>query len=120
MELVSGGELFNEITKNGALFIKTPAVHYVCTAYLYKLPTIGKLSEDVARKYTSQLIDGLSYCHKAGIVHRNLKVCKHRQFYNRNFLPSFSPFLCLAIVNAKLFNFSPFAHIAIGRKSFTR
>ena len=44
------------------------------TGVPHTLQTKGKLSEDEARKYMGQLIDGLSYCHHQGIVHRNLKV----------------------------------------------
>ncbi len=49
LELVTGGELFDKIVQ------------------------VGKLSEDQARFYFQQLIDGVEYCHKLGICHRDLK-----------------------------------------------
>jgi serine/threonine protein kinase len=49
LELVTGGELFDKIVQ------------------------VGKLSEDQARFYFQQLIDGAEYCHKLGICHRDLK-----------------------------------------------
>mmetsp|Transcript_33073 Transcript_33073/g.92626 ORF Transcript_33073/g.92626 Transcript_33073/m.92626 type:complete len:516 (+) Transcript_33073:65-1612(+) len=49
MELLSGGELF------------------------YKLATVQKFTEPVARRYFQQLIRGLKYCHKVGVHHRDLK-----------------------------------------------
>lgn len=48
MELVSGGELFSHITKNGSLPVKE------------------------SRRYFQQIISGISYCHKHMIVHRDL------------------------------------------------
>ena len=33
----------------------------------------GPLSEDVARYYFRQMIEGLEYCHAQGVVHRDLK-----------------------------------------------
>jgi serine/threonine protein kinase len=49
LELVTGGELFDKIVQ------------------------VGKLSEEQARFYFQQLIDGVDYCHKLGICHRDLK-----------------------------------------------
>ncbi len=49
MELVRGGELYDEIVAN------------------------GRIEEHVARKYFQQLVDALAYCHKRGVVHRDLK-----------------------------------------------
>ena len=49
LELVTGGELFDKIVQ------------------------VGKLTEDQARFYFQQLIDGVEYCHKLGICHRDLK-----------------------------------------------
>lgn len=49
LELVEGGELFDEILSKGAL------------------------SEPRARFYFQQIITGLSYCHSQGICHRDLK-----------------------------------------------
>jgi 5'-AMP-activated protein kinase catalytic alpha subunit len=49
LELVTGGELLQEIQ------------------------AAGRLSEDVARKYFQQLIMGVRYCHQLGIAHRDLK-----------------------------------------------
>lgn len=48
MELVIGGELFDRIEK-------------------------GRVSEDTARQYFQQLIDGVDFCHKKGVAHRDLK-----------------------------------------------
>ena len=49
LELVEGGELFDKIAND------------------------GKLPEEQARFYFVQLIEGLDYCHKQGICHRDLK-----------------------------------------------
>lgn len=49
LELVTGGELFDKIVQ------------------------AGKLTEEQARFYFQQLIDGVDYCHKLGICHRDLK-----------------------------------------------
>lgn len=50
MELVTGGELYHEILRH------------------------KRLSEDSARHYYRQLIDGLYHCHSHGVYHRDLKV----------------------------------------------
>ncbi|PXF49810.1 CBL-interacting protein kinase 31 [Gracilariopsis chorda] len=50
MELVSGGELFDVITKQ------------------------RRLTEPQARFYFHQLVEGLHYCHKRGVFHRDLKL----------------------------------------------
>lgn len=49
MDLVTGGELFTKILKE------------------------GKLEEKVARRYFQQLVDGIEYCHRRGVCHRDLK-----------------------------------------------
>lgn len=49
LELVTGGELFEQIVND------------------------KKFPEDTARKYFQQLILGLYYCHQTGIAHRDLK-----------------------------------------------
>ncbi|XP_078428010.1 protein kinase superfamily protein isoform X2 [Wolffia australiana] len=49
LEFVSGGELFDKI------------VH------------LGKLNENVSRRYFQQLIDAVDYCHCKGVFHRDLK-----------------------------------------------
>lgn len=49
MDLVTGGELFTKILKE------------------------GKLPEDTARHYFQQLVDGIEYCHRRGVCHRDLK-----------------------------------------------
>ena len=49
LELVTGGELFDSIVKE------------------------GKFNDDKARKYFRQLIHGLSYCNSKGVCHRDLK-----------------------------------------------
>jgi serine/threonine protein kinase len=49
LELVSGGELFDWVSNS------------------------GEFSEPVARYYYKQLLEGLSYMHKAGVAHRDLK-----------------------------------------------
>lgn len=51
MDLVTGGELFTKILNE------------------------GKLPEAVARRFFQQLIDGVDYCHRRGVCHRDLKVC---------------------------------------------
>jgi serine/threonine protein kinase len=49
MDLVRGGELFNAVVAE------------------------GRLNESSARLYFQQLIDGISYCHRRRLYHRNLK-----------------------------------------------
>ena len=49
LELVTGGELFDLIVKS------------------------GRLTEDEARPYFRQLVEGVSYCHSQGVAHRDLK-----------------------------------------------
>lgn len=49
MELVRGGELFENIVKN------------------------GRQEEETARRYFHQLIDAVHYCHHRGVYHRDLK-----------------------------------------------
>ncbi|KAL9650456.1 hypothetical protein ABK040_004680 [Willaertia magna] len=49
MELITGGELFDKIVAQ------------------------RRFSEDVARRYFQQLIDGIAYCHSNRIAHRDLK-----------------------------------------------
>lgn len=49
LELITGGELFDKIVQ------------------------VGKLSEEQARFYFQQLVEGVEYCHKLGICHRDLK-----------------------------------------------
>jgi serine/threonine protein kinase len=34
----------------------------------------GRLNEADARRYFQQLIDGVDFCHKKGVYHRDLKV----------------------------------------------
>jgi serine/threonine protein kinase len=49
MELVHGGELYEEIVKK------------------------RRIDEETARKYFQQLVDAMVYCHRRGVVHRDLK-----------------------------------------------
>jgi serine/threonine protein kinase len=49
MELVRGGELYEEIVKK------------------------RRIDEETARKYFQQLVDAMVYCHRRGVVHRDLK-----------------------------------------------
>jgi serine/threonine protein kinase len=49
LELITGGELFDRIVK------------------------VKRFSEDIARKFLQQLVDGIWYCHTQGISHRDLK-----------------------------------------------
>lgn len=49
MDLVRGGELFEQIERR------------------------GELDEKLARKYFQQLVDGIDYCHRRGVCHRDLK-----------------------------------------------
>jgi len=49
LDLVTGGELFDKIV------------------------SMGKLAEDQALFYFTQLVEGVSYCHRSGVCHRDLK-----------------------------------------------
>lgn len=49
LELVTGGELFDKIVSE------------------------GRFNEATARFYFRQLVDGVDYCHKQGVCHRDLK-----------------------------------------------
>jgi len=52
MELAAGGELFDQVIANN-----------------------GKgMTEEIARGYICQMLDGVMYCHLAGVAHRDLKL----------------------------------------------
>merc|ERR1719231_2016863 len=52
MELASGGELFDQVIDRGA----------------------AAMDEPTARGFFGQMIDGIAYCHLAGVAHRDLKL----------------------------------------------
>merc|ERR1719274_239394 len=52
MELAGGGELFDQVIDRGA----------------------NAMPEAVARNFFCQLLDGVAYCHLAGVAHRDLKL----------------------------------------------
>jgi len=52
MELASGGELFDQVIDRGA----------------------DAMPESFARNFFCQLLDGVNYCHLAGVAHRDLKL----------------------------------------------
>jgi len=52
MELASGGELFDQVIDRGA----------------------NAMDEATARGFFCQMIDGIAYCHLAGVAHRDLKL----------------------------------------------
>jgi len=52
MECASGGELFDQVIDRGA----------------------NAMPEEVARGFFTQMLDGLAYCHLAGVAHRDLKL----------------------------------------------
>lgn len=74
MELVTGGELFDKIGSYMASFLLNEII-----------VSNKKFSEDVARRYFQQLIDGImlihidnmwiavEYCHSKGVAHRDIK-----------------------------------------------
>lgn len=76
LELVTGGELFDKIVQ------------------------VGKLSVEQARFYFLQLVEGVEYCHKLGVCHRDLKpeVCyaqlTSRYHFNSNkIIQKIEPFI---------------------------
>ena len=69
LELVTGGELFDKIVQ------------------------VGKLSEDQARFYFNQLIEGVAYCHQMGVCHRDLKPeVKFSSINNSHIIPLYTPY----------------------------
>jgi len=52
MELAGGGELFDQVIDRGA----------------------NAMNEKVARDFFKQLVEGVAYCHLAGVAHRDLKL----------------------------------------------
>ncbi|XP_016486416.1 CBL-interacting serine/threonine-protein kinase 25-like [Nicotiana tabacum] len=48
-------------------------MEYVKGGELFAKVAIGKLKEDVARKYFQQLISAVDFCHSRGVFHRDLK-----------------------------------------------
>jgi len=52
MELAGGGELFDQVIDRGA----------------------SAMDEKTAREFFGQMIDGIAYCHLAGVAHRDLKL----------------------------------------------
>mmetsp|Transcript_20656 Transcript_20656/g.52602 ORF Transcript_20656/g.52602 Transcript_20656/m.52602 type:complete len:420 (-) Transcript_20656:327-1586(-) len=52
MELAGGGELFDQVIDRGA----------------------DAMPEDYARNFFCQMLDGVNYCHLAGVAHRDLKL----------------------------------------------
>jgi len=52
MEVASGGELFDQVIERGA----------------------NAMPEEVARGFFCQMLDGVAYCHLAGVAHRDLKL----------------------------------------------
>merc|ERR1719359_998491 len=52
MELAGGGELFDQVIDRGA----------------------NAMPEPVARGFFCQMLDGVAYCHLAGVAHRDLKL----------------------------------------------
>ena len=52
MEVASGGELFDQVINRGA----------------------NAMPEEMAREFFCQLLDGVAYCHLAGVAHRDLKL----------------------------------------------
>jgi len=52
MELAGGGELFDQVIDRGA----------------------NAMNEKVAREFFNQMVDGMAYCHLAGVAHRDLKL----------------------------------------------
>jgi serine/threonine protein kinase len=48
MELVTGGELFDRLERH------------------------RRVDENLARQYFQQLVDGVEFCHKSGVAHRNI------------------------------------------------
>ena len=74
LELVTGGELFDQIVKE------------------------GRFTEDKARKYFRQLINGISYCNSRG------KLAKRSLRWH---LVAFSPRITVAVLTILNFLFSP-------------
>merc|ERR1712139_256875 len=52
MDVAGGGELFDQVIDRGA----------------------NAMSEEIARNLICQMLDGVAYCHLAGVAHRDLKL----------------------------------------------
>ncbi|KAI9979429.1 hypothetical protein PInf_017508 [Phytophthora infestans] len=83
LELITGGELFDKIVSEGRHVSKQRSAKerardgsgysadsflvLCCYDYMYRF------SEETARFYFRQLVDGVQYCHENGVCHRDLK-----------------------------------------------
>lgn len=56
-------------TKQKIFFV----MEYVKGGELFAKVSVGKLKEDIARKYFQQLISAVDFCHSRGVSHRDLK-----------------------------------------------
>ena len=73
MQYLSRGALRSEIVSRG-LFGLRPCKMYFVIFLNRPLLLGGTLSEDEARKFFRQMVQGLQYVHSQGVCHRDLKV----------------------------------------------
>jgi serine/threonine protein kinase len=81
LDLVTGGEVSEPTVRAVCV-----CAYVCCTTRSYvlyphprllqlfdKIVSMGKLPEDQALFYFTQLVEGVSYCHRSGVCHRDLK-----------------------------------------------